>query len=124
MAGAATQLRWLQALTDLPTAPGEEQAVQRWVRAWARRRGMRVRADAAGNLLLSVGSRSRRRPVVAVAHLDHPALVVTSGGVDPVAHLRGGVLPEYLPGRAVEVLVPAGPVAARISAFDPASGHD
>jgi endoglucanase len=123
MAGSATQRRWLEALTDLPTAPGREQMVVGWVRAWARRRQLPVRADDAGNLVLSTGIRSRKRPVVAVAHMDHPALVVTEGGAHPVAHLKGGVHREYLPGRAVEALTPGGLVHGRVAEFDPTTGR-
>jgi endoglucanase len=98
----ATRIRWLEALTTLVTAPGREERVVAWVEGWARRRGIDLHPDPAGNLLLSSPVKSRRRPVVAVAHLDHPALVVTGGGNPATAELRGGVMAPYLPGAAVE----------------------
>ncbi len=101
--GASARVSWLNRLTAIPTAPGREQQVIAWVEAWAARHRFLVRRDRAGNLFLSTGTASRREPVVAVAHLDHPALVVVSvTGREVVAELRGGVLPPYLEGATVE----------------------
>ncbi|HUO45474.1 MAG TPA: M20/M25/M40 family metallo-hydrolase [Acidimicrobiia bacterium] len=118
-AARATRVRWLQTLTDLPTAPGREEGVITWVEKWATRRGLRLRTDQAGNLILSLGTRSRRRPVVAVAHLDHPALVVTAvTHGEAVAELRGGVLAPYLDGAAIV----SGANFGKVVSFDPESG--
>lgn len=106
----------MQALTSIPTAPGGEHQVVDWVERWAVRRGLRVKRDDAGNLVLSTVGRSRRRPVVAVAHLDHPALVVKAiNEKSAVAELRGGVLPPYLEGAAVE----SSGRTARVASYSP-----
>lgn len=117
--GRALHRRWLEALTDLPTASGSEDAVVAWVRSWAKKRGLAVRVDSAGNLLIGPPRRSRRRPVVAVAHMDHPALVIKENGTRVTASLRGGVDPEYLDGAVVQIESGGGPVRARVTDFDP-----
>ncbi len=98
-----TRVKWLTELTSLPTASGREHHVIAWVKRWAATRNLRVRPDDAGNLRVSVRSRSRQRPVVAVAHMDHPALVVAeSSRRTATTELRGGVHLPYLLGAAVE----------------------
>lgn len=116
--GRASHRRWLSALTDLPTASGLETAVIDWVRVWAQRRGLAVKADAAGNLLLGPARRSRRRPIVAVAHMDHPALVIEKTGGQLAARLRGGVFPEYVDGAKVQIETAEGPVRATVTSFN------
>ncbi len=96
--------KWLRDLTDLPTASGREDEVIAWVTRWADRQNLKVKTDDAGNLHIVMRGRSRRRPVTAVAHMDHPALVVIeSTARRAVAELRGGVLAPYLKGAAVEL---------------------
>ncbi len=76
-----------------------------WVTAWVERRDdLKLAADSAGNLLITVkGRRSRTDPVIAVAHMDHPGFVVESvHGRDVTAGFRGGVMAEYFDGAAVE----------------------
>ncbi len=74
-------------LTALPTAAGREGAVVRFVRAWAKRRKrISLSEDAAGNLVLRAadergGGADGAAPVWLVAHMDHPAAVVT--GTEP-----------------------------------------
>lgn len=115
----AAHRRWLTTLTDLPTASGRESAVQGWVDEWATNRGLSVAEDQAGNLLVRPRARSRKQPVVAVAHIDHPALVVTRTGRRTEAELRGGVYPEYLAGARVQIETSFGPRSARLEDFDP-----
>jgi endoglucanase len=120
----ATHRRWLATLTDLPTASGREQVVIGWLRDWADRRGFRATQDEAGNVLIRSRQRSRRRPVVAVAHIDHPALVVLeAGATEATAELRGGVLPSYIEGARLEVFTSSGKVPGRVIEFDAASGR-
>lgn len=107
---------WLRSLVDLPTASSREDAVVGWVEAWAKKRSHRSSRDEAGNVLLRSQTRSRKRQLVAVAHMDHPALVVTEGGGGAVQTvLRGGVYPQYLEGAAVET----GAVLGRVVTHDP-----
>jgi endoglucanase len=120
----ATHRRWLETLTDLPTASGREQIVIDWVLAWADRRGFRSGRDEAGNVFLRSRQRTRRRPVVAVAHMDHPALVVIEAGAgEAMTELRGGVLAPYIDGARLEVTTPHGNSLGRVLEFDPDTGR-
>ncbi len=104
MASKATAEKWLRELTNLPTASGLEKTVIDWVAKWVGRRSdLVMRPDSGGNLLITQRGRKRHAPVVAVAHMDHPAFVVESVEGD-VAHaeFRGGVRPEYFAGASVE----------------------
>ncbi len=88
----------LEALS-LPTAPFAEGAVLAYVeRFCGSRRGLRLKRDQAGNLLVHL-RRGRRvgRPVCLTAHLDHPGFVADRmlGAKRLRAHWRGGVRPEY-----------------------------
>lgn len=91
-------------MTHLSTASGHEDSVVAWVRAWAKRRpDLRVTMDSGGNLLLTQKGRKKADPVLAVAHMDHPAFLVTSvTGRDVEFEFRGGVNPEYFDGASVE----------------------
>jgi putative aminopeptidase FrvX len=122
-ASRASHRRWLANLTDLPTASGREWAVQAWVQSWAGKRGMSVTEDRAGNLLIRPAVRSRKRPVVAVAHMDHPAMVVTAAGSRTEVELRGGVYLEYLLDARLQIETSAGPRPARLGGFDPATNR-
>jgi putative aminopeptidase FrvX len=89
--------RWLVDLTALPTASGLEGRPIEWIERWAaRRKGVRLRRDAVGNLVLEPVSRSRRPKVWMTAHLDHPAFVARSqDGTTLHFEFRGGVRSEY-----------------------------
>lgn len=102
---ATARHRWLVDLTHLATTSGKEHRVIDWVSTWVDRRDdLKMTADASGNLLIaSKGRRSRKAPVVAVAHMDHPGFVVESvSGRNVTASFRGGVLPDYFPSASVE----------------------
>ena len=67
-------------LTQIPTAAGAEDRVIAWVDRWiaARSGRLEVRRDDVGNILVT----QRRHGgtaglILATAHLDHPAFVVT-----------------------------------------------
>jgi putative aminopeptidase FrvX len=92
--------------------------VQEWVRAWAARRGLSVSDDRAGNLLVRSAERSRKRPVVAVAHMDHPALVVRRTGARTEVELRGGVYPEYVAKARLQLETATAPRPVRLDEFD------
>ena len=96
----------------LPTAPYFEQFVVWEIGAFARDQvGVQIRQDAYGNLLLtydgrpSKGKGSRRRLLVATAHMDHPGLAF----LEPVEEglfafeILGGVSAEFLPKAKVSV---------------------
>lgn len=105
--------RWLAALTDLPTAPGLEDRVVRWIESWARaRRWVRLRRDRCGNIVIAAlrQRRTQARPIYITAHLDHPAFVVRRplGPQELELEFRGGVRPEYFEGAALDVEQPRG----------------
>jgi putative aminopeptidase FrvX len=105
MASRSTATRWLEQLTQISTASGLEQQVIDWVRAWAGRRpDLRFSLDSGGNVLVTQKGRKTRPPVFAVAHMDHPAFVVTSVEGRRVGfEFRGGVNEEYFTDVAVEL---------------------
>ncbi len=122
MADRSTTERWLAALTNLPTASGHEDSVISWVRAWVHRRGdLRIRNDAGGNLLITQKGRHSRPPVVAVAHMDHPAFVITSvQGREAEYEFRGGVRPEYFAN--ARVAFTSGAARGVVASHDPKNG--
>lgn len=102
--------RWLVELTHTPTTSGHEDLVIEWVKAWVNRRpDIRLRQDAAGNLLLTVRGGKRHDPVIATAHMDHPGWVVESiEGTAVTARFMGGVRSDYFPGAPIVFFSQAG----------------
>jgi endoglucanase len=93
--------RWLQELTQVPTAAGRERRVIAWIEGWAaEREWATLSRDAAGNLTLAMRDEpagGTAAPVYFTAHLDHPAFVVErviGPGTVQVA-FRGGVMDDY-----------------------------
>jgi putative aminopeptidase FrvX len=120
MASRAAAGRWLGALANLPTASGREHEVVRWVTGWVNRRpDLRMGEDSGGNLLITQAGRKRRDPILAVAHMDHPAFVVTSvTGREAIFEFRGGVRPEYFADARVDFAT--GPAnGGRVASYDP-----
>ncbi|MDP6850561.1 MAG: hypothetical protein QF524_06450, partial [Planctomycetota bacterium] len=69
----------IRQILPCPTAPYSEMLPAAAVRAYCKERGWRVKEDSAGNLLVRVPGKKGGRPSIAFeAHLDHPAMVVTS----------------------------------------------
>jgi len=110
----ARQRRIVESLLSAPTAPFREAAVVERVAAWAAGRGVAVRRDEAGNVLLRVRRGRRRRPRwVFAAHMDHPGFIVTGRrGRSIRAEFRGSVARRYFAGSAVRLYAPAGEVRA------------
>ncbi len=121
MASRATAMKWLSELTHLPTASGREEAVIDWVRRWAGRRAdLRVAADSGGNLLITQKGRKRRPAVFAVAHMDHPAFVITDcQGLTASYDFLGSVNPEYFTGARVNFARGGEKVGGTVVAHDP-----
>ena len=93
-------------LTTIPTAAGREQRVQSFMDQWLNRRkgSLKWKRDKDGNLLITSKKRSRTRPLLFTAHLDHPGFVI-SEIIDKrtaVAEFRGGVLDPYFKDARVE----------------------
>lgn len=121
MASRATNEKWLAELTNLPTASGLEDAVVSWVARWVRRRpDLTLGRDSGGNLFVTQKGRKGRAPVLAVAHMDHPAFVVISE--DGEFEFRGGVDAPYFRGARIEIVShPHGPIG-KVADYDPVSG--
>ncbi|MDP9145163.1 MAG: hypothetical protein M3N43_10795 [Actinomycetota bacterium] len=124
MASKTIAEKWLVELTHLPTASGLEHQVVAWVESWVGRRDdLRLTRDSGGNLLITQKGRPARPPVVAVAHMDHPAFVVTAvNGKDVSFEFRGGVRSEYFEDAPVEFVTGEGG-PGRVASYDPAGGQ-
>jgi len=112
--------RWLDVameLLSLPTAPQYEDAVVAWLEDFARRRGIRVRTDRHGNLLMHYRrGRAAARPFVFAAHMDHPGFAaerMTKPGM-LLARWRGGVPPKLFPGARVRFFADGAWVKGRV----------
>lgn len=121
MASRATAEKWLHELTHLPTASGKEEAVVDWVQRWAARRDdLKISRDSGGNLLITQKGRKKHAPVLAVAHMDHPAFVLTSvEGRDATFEFRGGVTAPYFSEARVEVVSRSAGARGRVTRYDP-----
>jgi endoglucanase len=83
----------------------------------ARRDDLRLDRDSGGNVFVTQRGRKRLAPVLAVAHMDHPAFVVLDG--DGSFEFRGGVEAPYFVDAAIAVVSrPDGP-SGRVIDYDP-----
>ncbi len=99
-------LNWLMELTATPTAAGQEDRVVAWIEQWAeKQKGISLKRDKYGNLLLTQTRKSTKKPIYITAHLDHPAFVVRKQIDDQHLEMefRGGVNDAYFVGAKVEV---------------------
>ncbi len=91
-------------LLCLPTAPYHEERVAQFIREFAISRGLRVRADKFGNLVISYRRGRGHRPVAFVAHMDHP-------GFEAVEDAAGGfVMTRFLGSMSRQYFRPGGRV--------------
>lgn len=123
MADRATVEKWLHDLTHLVTAPGLEDQVAKWVEGWtSRRQDLTLSRDTGGNLLITQKGRKRRAPVIAVAHMDHPAFVITGVTEDQVSfEFRGGVDAQYFYGARVRIPRAGGARWLEVVSYDPST---
>ncbi len=115
--------RWLKALTGIPTAAACEDRVIEWVTDWVgQRRNLAIRADAAGNLVITRSGDPARPPIFMTAHLDHPAFVVRRRIDDRTVEMefRGGVHDPYFTDAKIEIFDADGrPHRAVVTRLDP-----
>jgi endoglucanase len=93
-------------LFNNPTAPFHEEHVARFIREFALARGLRVRSDKFGNLIVCYRRGRGHRPVAFVAHMDHPGFEVAedSAGGFVMTRFLGGVPRQYFrPGDRVRL---------------------
>jgi len=118
--------RLLHTLVNLPTAPGGEARVMDFVAGWAKRRAdLVLTRDRFGNILLRSRGDRARRPLVLVAHADHPGFIVTGTGRDAVeAVFHGAIDPAYLRNARVRLHAAAamnGNVRGRVTHIRPST---
>lgn len=99
-----------------------EDAVVEWVERWvSRRTDLKLVKDSGGNLVITQKGRKPRPPVLAVAHMDHPAFVIDSVEGDMATYeFRGGVDPEYFVDAPVEVVSRDGGTGV-VASYDPST---
>ncbi|MBI5683885.1 MAG: M20/M25/M40 family metallo-hydrolase [Verrucomicrobia bacterium] len=93
-------------LFNNPTAPFHEERVARFIREFAIARGLRVRSDKFGNLIVCYRRGRGHRPVAFVAHMDHPGFEVIedAAGGFVMTRFLGSVPRQYFrPGGRVRL---------------------
>lgn len=81
----------LRAITAAPTAPFHEQGVLALIASELRRDGVELRYDEYGQLFARVRRGDGVRPLVLLAHADHPAFeLVSADGREGIARVLGG----------------------------------
>ncbi len=97
-------LKLLEEVARLPTAPFHEGAVMSYATDFCEARGIAVRRDRCGNLVLRAGPEDGRTSLALSAHMDHPGFEITDTSSALVkARWMGGIEPEYFPGARVRV---------------------
>lgn len=109
---------WLGEILRLPTAPFHEQQVTGRIKAFARERGLGLKEDRAGNLVLEYRQGARgRQPVAFCCHTDHPGFeVIAARGRLATLRLLGGVDEPTLRRSRIRLLSAGGPVRAEVLA--------
>jgi len=113
-------LKLLQSLCAVPTAPFAESAVVKFVTDRVRKRsGLKLRSDRDGNLLIERAGTKNLRRTVMVAHMDHPGFVAREM-IDSrtlKASFYGYVLPAYFPGAKVRFFDSDGETIGTVESF-------
>jgi endoglucanase len=108
----AVALAVAEALLAQPTAPLVEGLPAGHIASVAAAHGLAVERDAAGNLVVryEAPDAGSVRPLVLVAHLDHPGFAITSVDGDELAlEFRGGLLVEHVqPGATIDLFEDGG----------------
>ena len=121
MATRVTAEKWLSELTNTPTASGLEDAVVGWVERWAGRRDdIAIAKDSGGNLFLTQKGRKSKPLILAVAHMDHPAFVITD--TDGSFEFRGGVDAVYFENARLDVVSRLDGPTGHVKSYDEESG--
>jgi len=117
----------LQRLVSQPTAPFREERVARGIAALLREWDVPFELDEFGNIIAHYQRGPECRPLVLMAHMDHPAFVITTrggpNGTDFVGKLQGGVSAQcFMQEVAVKLFPRSRPdseagIAARIVGF-------
>ncbi|MFH1708793.1 MAG: M20/M25/M40 family metallo-hydrolase [Planctomycetota bacterium] len=107
-------------LCAIPTAPFREAGVRAYIRQFCAARGIRVREDDMGNLVVRHGGAARGPVLAFCAHMDHPGFIIEkdSRGGRTTALFYGRVGGEYIKTGRVRVFTAAGDVRGRITRYD------
>ena len=98
-----TLLKIYRDVLSLPTAPYHERVVADFIRAFAKRRGIPVKADRYGNLVVRYRRGNRPKRVALAGHMDHPGFeVLGADGRDVSAQWYGAQIVRYDPDGKVE----------------------
>src|ERR1051326_1764046 len=89
----------LQEIVSQPTAPYSEGRVAARVSAYLREWGLPFTIDDAGNIIARYRHGPACRPLILMAHMDHPGFTIAAQGgahgADWTARLEGGVATAY-----------------------------
>lgn len=87
-----------------------------YVRAFASKRDMPVKADRYGNLIVRYRKGSRPSPVALTAHMDHPGFeVLEARGPDLTAEWLGAYDPQHFPGGRVTIISDGEHIPGRVT---------
>ncbi len=111
-----TTLKLFTDLLSLPTAPYRENAVANFVRAYAEKRDLPVKADKYGNLIVRYTHGKNPKPVALTAHMDHPGFeVLVINGRSLYARWLGGCDPKHFPGSKVTLITNGKQISGRVT---------
>jgi len=111
-------------LLPLPTAPFREHRVREYIRVFCRTRGIAVREDDMGNLIVTHGAKYRNAVLAFAAHMDHPGFIIEKdsqrlprGGTTrrTTALFYGGVEEKFFKTARVRVFSDAGDAVGRVT---------
>lgn len=103
-------------LLALPTAPFHEDAVSTYIQDFAKKRGLTLKADKYGNLIVRYTHGKDPKPVALTAHMDHPGFeVLEVNGRELKARWLGGCDPNHFPGSRVTIISGDEQVPGRVS---------
>ena len=103
-------------LLSLPTAPFHEHTVAAFIRRFAQRRGIPVKADRYGNLVVRYRKGDRPKPVALTGHMDHPGFEILDADSKSLrAQWLGGCDPKHFPGSRVTVVSAGEQISGRVT---------
>jgi putative aminopeptidase FrvX len=109
-------LRLFTILLSLPTAPYKEDLVSTFIQDFANKRGLSLRIDKYGNLIVRYTHGQNPRPVALTAHMDHPGFeVLEANGRDLKARWLGGCDPTHFPGSRVTIIAGDEQLSGRVT---------
>ena len=114
-------LEIVRAVLACPTAPFREHHVRAHIERFCAARGIAVKTDAMGNLIVTYGRRYADSGLAFCAHMDHPGFIVCDDarGKTARAVFYGGIEERYFKEAKVRIFTDAGPVRGRVLSVKP-----